>query len=156
MSHPNQPYTLKFMQHYALFAATVAIIIYILTHVVGLQVDNVILRGAMIGGAIGAMIVPFQWFAQSYRDHEGRRATGGEAWKFSLIWSLLAMLVHILIAVALFAIGWRLPGFLPREQGQIVGVLIALALFLQVPIFRLFIWSAFSGIEARERRARGD
>jgi hypothetical protein len=36
-----------------------------------------------------------------------------------------------------------------------IGVLIAVGLFMQVPIFRLFIWSAFSGIEARARRARG-
>ncbi len=155
MTTSGQPYTLKFMQHYAIFAATIAIIIYILIYVVGLRLDGSILRGAMIGGSIGAMIVPFQWFAQRFRDNEGRRTTGGEAWKFAFVWSALAMLVHALIAVALFVIGWRFPGVLPQEQGQMVGVLIAVGLFLQVPIFRLFIWSAFSGIEARARRARG-
>lgn len=155
MPTPDQSYTLKFMQHYALFAATIAVIVYILIYIVGLRVDGPVLRGAMIGGGIGAMIVPFQWFAQRFRDAEGRRASGREAWKFALVWSALAMLVHALIAVALFVIGWRLPGVLPQEQAQMVGVVIAVGLFVQVPIFRLFIWSAFSGIEARERRARG-
>lgn len=155
MTRSDHPYTLKFAQHYAFFAATVAIIIYILVVMAGLRFDGVILRGALIGGCIGFMMVPFQWFAQSFRDNENRRATGGEAWKFCFIWALIAMGVHALVAVALFAIGWRIPGILPQEQGQMVGVLIAVALFLQVPIFRLFIWSAFSGIEARERRARG-
>ena len=155
MSGTKQSYTRNFIKHYAIFAASVAIIIYLLVQVIGLNFSGAILRGALIGGAIGAMIVPFQWFAQSYRDAEGRRSTGGEAWKFSFTWAALAMLVHILVAVALFAIGWRIPGILPQEQGQMVGVLIAVGLFMQVPIFRLFIWSAFSGIEARERRARG-
>ena len=155
MSRSDYPYTTKFTQHYAIFAASVAIVVYILINVIGLSFNGAILRGALIGGCIGVMIVPFQWFAQSYRDNEGCRSTGGEAWKFSLVWSLIAMAVHALVAVALFAIGWRIPGILPQEQGQMVGVLIAVGLFLQVPIFRLFIWSAFSGVEARERRARG-
>ena len=155
MSQADRPYTSAFIRHYAIFAALIAIAVYLLLTFVGLRLDNAILRGAVIGGAIGVLLVPFQWFAQSYRDREGRRCTGGEAWRFSLIWAALAMLVHIAIAGALFAIGWRIPGLLPREQGQMVGILIAVALFLQVPIFRLFIWSAFSGIEARERRARG-
>lgn len=155
MASAKQPYTMNFIKHYAIFAASVAIIVYLLVQVVGLRFDSAILRGAMIGGAIGAMIVPFQWFAQSYRDDVGRRTTGGEAWKFSFVWAALAMVVHAVVAVALFAIGWRVPGILPQEQGQMIGVLIAVGLFFQVPIFRLFIWSAFSGIEARERRARG-
>ncbi|MGI3185509.1 ABZJ_00895 family protein [Nioella aestuarii] len=155
MSATKPPYTRNFIKHYAVFAASVAIILYLLITVVGLDLSGSILRGAVIGGAIGAMIVPFQWFAQSYRDAEGQRSTGGEAWKFSFTWAALAMLVHIVVAVALFVIGWRIPGILPQEQVQMIGVLIAVALFFQVPIFRLFIWSAFSGIEARERRARG-
>ena len=154
MSSAKHPYTLNFIKHYAIFAATIAIIAYLLVQVAGLRFDGAILRGAMIGGAIGAMIVPFQWFAQSYLNNEGSRASGGRAWTFALIWAALAMLVHIVIAVALFVIGWRMPGILPQEQGQVIGVLVAVALFFQVPIFRLFIWSAFSGIEARERRAR--
>ena len=155
MSSARHPYTLNFIKHYAIFAATIAIVFYLLVQVAGLRFDGAILRGAMIGGAIGAMIVPFQWFAQSYRDNEGSRASGGTAWKFALVWAALAMLIHMVIAVALYAIGWRVPGILPQEQVQMIGVLIAVGLFFQVPIFRLFIWSAFSGIEARERRARG-
>ena len=155
MPRSDTPYTLNFLKHYGIFAATAAIILYLLITVAGLRFDGAILRGAMIGGTIGCMIVPFQWFAQSFLDGEGRRTTGGEAWKFSLVWAALAMLVHALIAGALFVIGWRVPGILPQEQGQAAGVIIAVVLFLQVPIFRLFIWSAFKGIETRARRARG-
>jgi len=155
MARSDHPYTLKFLQHYALFAATVAIILYILIAQIGLRLDGAILRGAVIGGCIGFMIVPFQWFAQSFKERENRRTSNGEAWKFSFVWAALAMGVHAVVAVALFAIGWRIPDVEPAQQGQVVGVLIAVALFLQVPIFRLFIWSAFSGIAARERRARG-
>lgn len=155
MSQPTPSYTVKFIQHYALFAATVAIVLYLLITVAGLRFDGAILRGALIGGCIGFMIVPFQWFAQSFRTREGRRATNGEAWKFSFTWAALAMAVHAVVALALYLIGWRIPGTLPQQQGEVVGVLIAVVLFLQVPLFRLFIWSAFSALDARDRRTRG-
>ncbi|WP_071672478.1 ABZJ_00895 family protein [Nioella nitratireducens] len=155
MPRSAYPYTRNFMLSYLAGALAVTVVIYVIFVLLRWQVQSPILRGALIGGAVGAMLVPFQYFARAFLAHEKRRPTGAEAWRFSLIWAICGLAVHVVMAVALFALGWQVPGLLPQEQGQLVGLLLGVAFVVQVPVFRLFLWSALKGAETRLARSSG-
>ncbi len=143
------PYTRNFVLSYLVAAIGVTVVIYVVFVLLRWQVQSPMLRGAMIGGTIGAMLVPFQYFARAFLAHENRRPTGGEAWRFAVVFAVCALVVHGAMSMALFALGWQVPGLLPREQGQLVGILLAVVLVAQIPVFRLFIWSALKAAEMR-------
>ncbi len=155
MATTSATYTSQFLRNYVAVAVVAAAVLYILFSVMGLQMDNSILRGAVIGGSVGAMLVPFQNVARSYLENEGQMMPSGEAWKKSALWAVMALGIHIALVVVLFVLGWQTPGVPPADQGMFVGVLLALCLVLQIPIFRLFLWSAFRAAEARKRKLEG-
>ncbi len=148
---PN--YTMQFTRNYATVAVVAAVIAYVLLQVLGLSMENVILRGALIGGGVGAVMVPIQNTCRSFLGQEGRVMTGREGWKYAAIWAGIALVIHIVISAILFAIGWQMPGILPQEQGTLVGFILALVLILQIPIFRLFQWAGFKGVLKQQERA---
>ncbi len=155
MTATTGAYFKDFAKTYVMVAAIVAIILFLLFTVLNVNLNNAIFRGAVIGGGIGAMMWPFQVFCRAFLENENRHTQGVEAWRFAFLFALVALGIHIVLSVVLFAAGMQIPGILPQEQVQLVGVILAMIFMLQVPIFRLFQWAAFRGIEKQlEKQGR--
>ncbi|MBF9048934.1 hypothetical protein GTA62_04175 [Roseobacter sp. HKCCD9010] len=131
----------------------------ILAYAPGLM-SGAIGRGAVTGGAIGALLWPAAAFAKDHFAGEGGALPSAQRWGYAWRFALIALCVAMLFAVVAFAFGFPkslgLSTLSPNEQGQIIGSSLALPVLLMVPINWLMITSGFKGAArgAARRRVR--
>lgn len=145
----------RFTRLYAIVAALIVVVFGTAMAMVPNLLSAPILRGAMIGGAVGAVLWPITDFAQGYLRDESRKAEGATAWAYAVRFALRALAVNLAIGVIAVGVAFALGGLRVDEIGIAFGVMVigvAVGFVLLIPLFRLFIWSAFKGAEKRAAR----
>ncbi len=158
MTQLNPTYAASFAKLYAVVAACILIVFGCVMAFVPNMLSASLLRGALIGGSIGAIMWPIMAFAQSFLTAEGRKADGKEAWRYAVRFAVKAMIVNLALGVVAILAAFAFGGVRVDEIGIALGVMILLAAIgfgLQILMFRLFIWSAFKGAEKRAQRIQG-
>jgi len=157
MTDINPAYASRFARHYAIVAAGIFILFGLGMSALPDLLSAPAMRGALIGGSIGAIMWPIMAFAQSHLTTERRKAEGGEAWRYAFRFAVKALIVNLCLGVAAIAAALAMGGVRSDEIGIAFGVMVVsvgVGFGLQILMFRLFIWSAFKGAEKRAERAR--
>ena len=151
-------YADRFIRLYAIVAAGIFVLFGLAMSVLPGMLSAPILRGALIGGAVGAIMWPIMVFAQSFLKAEGRKAEGGEAWRYAYRFAVRALIVNLALGVIAIVVAIVMGGVRSDEIGIAFGVMVVsvgVGFGVQILMFRLFIWSAFKGAEKRAARAQG-
>jgi hypothetical protein len=159
MTEINATYADRFAKQYAIVAAGIFILFGLAMSVFPNLLSAPILRGALIGGSIGAIMWPIMVFAQRFLAAEGRKADSAEAWRYAKRFAVKAVVVNLVLGVVAIIVAIIMGGVRSDEIGIAFGVMVvsvAIGFGLQFLMFRLFIWSAFKGAEKRaQRQQRG-
>lgn len=148
----------RFTKPYAIVAAGTLIVFGVIMNVAPNFMAMPIVRGALIGGTIGAFMWPIQAFAQSFLAAEGRKTEGRESWSYAIRFARKALFINLALGVVAVIASFALSGVRVDEIGIAFGVMIlavGLLFGLQILMLRLFIWSAFKGAEKRAQRLQG-
>jgi len=157
MTDNNPAYADRFARLYAIVAAGIFTVFALAMSILPDLLSTPILRGALIGGSIGAIMWPIMDFAQSHLKAAGRKAEGGEAWRYAIRFAVKALIVNLALGVVAIVVAFVMGGVRADEIGIAFGVMVVsvgVGFGLQILMFRLFIWSAFKGAEKRAARAR--
>jgi len=157
MSDIIPSYADRFTKLYAIVALGIFVLFGLAMSILPNLLTAPILRGALIGGSIGAIMWPIMGFAQSFLKAEGRKAEGREAWRYAYRFGVKALIVNLVLGVVAIVLALAMGGVRSDEIGIAFGVMVigvALGFGLQILMFRLFIWSAFKGAEKRAARTQ--
>jgi uncharacterized membrane protein len=158
MTEINPAYTGRFAKQYAIVAGGIFIVFGLAMSIFPNLLSAPILRGALIGGSIGAIMWPIMAFAQSFLQAEGRKADSAEARRYAVRFARKALFVNLALGVVAIIVAFVMGGVRSDEIGIAFGVMVvgvAIGFGLQILMFRLFIWSAFKGAEKRAQRQQG-
>lgn len=155
MSDISPGFIARFTRIYAIVAVVITLVFGVAMAAFPNLLASPILRGALIGGSVGAILWPVTDFAQRYLQSEGRKPESRASWAYAIRFALRALLVNLGIGVVAVGLSFALGGVRGDEIGIALGVMgigVGVGFVLLIPLFRLFIWSAFKGAEKRAAR----